>query len=256
MTTQDALPGGSERATAPRWLAREDRRQWIVGVIAISVLVPAIYFGLRDVDEATSASDAFRRTAVPLVIAYGMMQLINVVIYVPLTLFAFRGLEGDDLAAVARFSSPRNAEEERRLRRYGVDEVSTAVGAGFISLACVVVFVLVPSVREEPLVTYGALAAMVGSWIMIVMAFAVRYMRDWATLALESDALDDWTEPPVFLDFVLLSVQVSTGYNLAPRLLVRRAGRRNALTHNVLAYVFNTVIIALVISVALPAVLS
>lgn len=236
----------------PRWLAREDHRQWISGVIAIGVLAPVLYFGVRDVDEANSLIEAFQRVAIPLIIAYGGIQALTVLTYVPMTLWAFRELEGEDLATVARFSSPRNEEEERKLRRSGVDELSTAIGAGVISLMCVVLFIVVPGVREDTLATYATLVAMVASWIMIVVAFAVRYMRDWAG---EGGEFVDSREPVVFIDFVLVSMQVSTGYNLARGMFETRKSRRNALTHNVIAYMFNTVIIALVISVALPSVL-
>jgi uncharacterized membrane protein len=105
-------------------------------------------------------------------------------------------------------------------------------------------------VRESPFATYGALVAMVASWILIVVAFAVRYMRDWAA---DGGEFIESREAPSFVDFLLVSLQVSTGYNLAKGMFETRRSRRNALTHNVIAYVFNTVIIALVISVALPA---
>lgn len=243
---------GSSQAIQPRWLAREDHRQWISSGVAIAVIVPMLYFGMRDVDEANGWLDAVERTANPMIVAYGAMQVMNVLTYVPMTLWAFRAAEGEELATLARFSSPRNAAEERKLRRSGVDELSTAIGAGGISLLSVVVFIAVPGVRENSLTTYATLAAMVCSWIMIAVAFAVRYMRDWAAAGGE---FVDSREPVVFTDFLLVSVQVSTGYNLARGMFETRKSRRNALTHNVIAYVFNTVIIALVISVALPSVL-
>lgn len=241
---------GSSQAMQPRWLAREDHRQWIVGAIGISVLVPLLLPGFSDFDEASTWSDRLERIAVPVIFAYAVMQATSVLSYVPLTLWAFRGAAGEDLATLARFSSPRNADEERQLRWAGFDEVSTAIGAGGISLICVLAFIIVPGVRESPLATYGALVAMVGSWILIVVAFAVRYMRDWAA---DGGEFIESREAPSFVDFLLVSLQVSTGYNLAKGMFETRRSRRNALIHNVIAYVFNTVIIALVISVALPA---
>ncbi len=243
---------GSNQAVQPRWLAREDHRQLIAGTLAIIVIVPMLFFGMRNASETGSWIEAVERTAIPLIFAYGIMQLVNAVTYVPMTLWAFRRAAGEELATLARYSSPRDAKEERKLRRAGVDELSTAVGAGFISLFCVVLFVVVPGVRDSALATYGTLAAMVGSWIVIAVAFAVRYMRDWAG---DGGEFIESREPPVFTDFLLVSVQVSTGYNLARGMFETRRSRRNALTHNVLAYVFNTVIIALVISVALPSVM-
>lgn len=238
---------GSSQAVQPRWLAREDHRQWIVGAIGISVLVPLLFPGFSDIDEAATWLE---RLAVPVIFAYAVMQATSVLSYVPLTLWAFRGVAGEDLATLARFSSPRNADEERQLRWAGFDEVSTAIGAGGISLICVIAFILVPGVRESPLASYGALVAMVASWMLIVVAFAVRYLRDWAA---DGGEFIESREAPSFVDFLLVSLQVSTGYNLAKGMFETRRSRRNALTHNVIAYVFNTVIIALVISVALPA---
>lgn len=54
-----------------------------------------LYFGMRDVDEANGWLDAVERTANPMIVAYGAMQVMNVLTYVPMTLWAFRAAEGE-----------------------------------------------------------------------------------------------------------------------------------------------------------------
>ncbi|SJM55722.1 hypothetical protein FM112_04245 [Gulosibacter sp. 10] len=239
-TPSHASRPGSTRANRPRLLAKEGPRQLfsnLPGLALIIVLIAVLEPGSAARPELFALMTA----------AYGLMLLSSAVLYAVLTFWAFRGIEGEELARAARWSAPQSAREARRLRQFGADEVSIAMWMGFFALLIVGLLVLVPGLREQPYAALGALAAVVASWALIVLGFAVRYLREWA--AADAVRFGDTADPPGLGDFVWLAVQMSTAYGFGQASVRTASIRSTALKHNVLAYVFNTVIIALLISV-------
>ncbi|WP_192496976.1 DUF1345 domain-containing protein [Gulosibacter chungangensis] len=247
----DQTRTGSRRATKPRWLAREEPRQWIATLPGFAAIIWALTWSV-DQDGERDWSVLFSEKSVQLIVLLGVMLLLNALLYFVLTAYAFRGAKGKDLAFIARASAPRTRAEAKRLKQNGLDEVYVAIGAGALSLATLVLLLTGPGVRDSPAATLGTLAAVIGAWLLIILGFAVRYLREWAVRGAIS--FPDNLDPPTLSDFGLVAVQMSTAYGFGHATMRASSVRRAALTHNVLGYVFNTVIIALVISVALPAV--
>lgn len=88
------------------------------------------------------------------------------------------------------------------------------------------------------------LAASAGSWTLMVFQFAIRYLRiDVGRAALEFDLLGE----PRFQDYLTLSVLTSTmsGSGVRCRTSTSWTAMR---THSLLAFAFNTVIVAMTVS--------
>lgn len=236
---------GSSQSVKPRWLAKETPRQYLSSAAAVLAIVPlAVFTGIR-----FDIAEGMPRYLTQLIYIYAVIMIVSTLVYVPLTLFAFRKLSGSALSQVAAWSSPRSEAELANQRRRGTGEVAQAVGSAFVSLAIVVMLLSSTQLRGDLLLSVAALAGVACSWVLILVSFAVRYLREWALGRLHYDFGE---EPPVFSDMVFLSLQMSTAYNLTGAQLRTAALRRAATAHNLLAFVFNTVILALLISVALP----
>ena len=252
MTARAPEPG-SRAAPRPRmrWLAREAPRQIIAGLVPLGP-----FWWLLESNRSTPA-DAPGYFSAPynsiLLWCYGLFIAMLAVLYVGLTWLAFRRLRGEQLRRLAVASAP-GARAKRWLQRFGIDEVSLALwSAAATALSTVLLLTLPNALRAEGPAVLGALLAAGGAWVLIVVGFATRYLRSWALLdAIVLDADDD---PPEFSDFVHLAVHQSTGYGApAGRLRAARV-RRTATLHSVLAWVFNSVIVALLVSLALASVL-
>lgn len=149
--------------------------------------------------------------------------------------------------AVVRASSRVNHRGRVVMRLLGLDAVSLPIWGAVLGIAVVVVLIVTLTLRTSTLVIIGAFATIAASWALMIVAFAVTYLRRWA----ERDEVafpDD--EPRRFDDFVYLSVQVATTFATSD-VTTRSARIRGWVTLNsIIAFVFNTVIIALFLAVA------
>lgn len=238
---------GSSQSPKPRWLAKEAPRQYLSSAAAaLAVLPMVLLLGVR-----FNVEDGVQQYLTHLTYIYAVIMIVSTLVYVPLTLLAFRRLSGPDLRRVAAWSSPRSQAERATQRRWGTGEVAQAVGSAVLSLAIVVMLLSSAKLRGDLMLSIAALAGVACSWVLILVSFAVRYLREWALDRLHYDFGD---EAPVFSDMVFLSLQMSTTYNLGNTVLRTTSLRRVATAHNLMAFVFNTVILALLISVALPSI--
>jgi uncharacterized membrane protein len=98
--------------------------------------------------------------------------------------------------------------------------------------------------RESGWILLLGLAAVAGSWALMVYSFAIRYVRLDATGARFGFDLDG---EPRFRDYLTMSVLTSTlaGANVRCRTSEAWSALR---THSLPAFVFNTIIVAMTIS--------
>lgn len=166
-------------------------------------------------------------------------------VYQLLTWWGFGRADADELVRWARATTPRSASERRLQAWTGSGVRSWAVTAALLALVAVVVVLVVPALREDPLVLASSLLVVVTSWSMVVYAFAVAYLR----LDAESGGLDfPGGDRPVWSDYVYLAVQVNATFSSSDVDASTPAARRLVTTHTLLAFVFNTIIVALLVS--------
>ncbi len=99
----------------------------------------------------------------------------------------------------------------------------------------------------ETLMQTFSLLTVIGAWVSNVASFAVQYAREDADSEQSEFAFPD-TEEPIWADYVSTAAMVSA--SLSPgNVQVRTRSRRNLVAINtVIAFTFNTVIIALLIA--------
>lgn len=108
--------------------------------------------------------------------------------------------------------------------------------------------VIVGGQAHDPVPMTATLLAVVASWLAIHTVFALRYARLYYS---DTPGGIDFhqAEPPRYTDFAYVAFTVGMSFAISDTDLASSDLRRHALRHALLAYLFGTVIIALVINV-------
>lgn len=123
-------------------------------------------------------------------------------------------------------------------------EMDWAVSAASVSLASAVLAALAGGSSGVWLPALVLLTTAV-SWVTVVYAFALRYFRlDAAGERISFDI----EEEAVFVDFVSMSVMVSSVGAMSAGTPRTRAGLNVVRTHTFLAFAFNTLVVAMIVS--------
>lgn len=232
---------GSGRIRPPR-IARDP---WRLNLTLLATLPAAflIGIGLRAWrDDLTELEFVF--------VAVSVVWAVYAAVYLVWTWAAFRRYSGETLRGIVRATTPRTAKARLMMWLLGMDGVSLPLWGAIAGFAGVVALILVPSLRSDGLVIAAAFLLVTGSWVLMITAFAVTYARSWAG----SGGVEiPGEEPERFTDFLYTSVQVATTFATSD-VETRTAAARNWVSLNsVIAFAFNTVVIALFLSVATSA---
>lgn len=168
--------------------------------------------------------------------------------YVILTWLALRGADGATLRAWLTENRAGRRRRRATERLTGSGGPVGAVTFCAVAIAAVVAAAVLPELREDPVVVGLAVAVVVTTWILIAVVFAVHYAREDAQDTGFDFAGTDPQDPPRLSDYWYLAVQVSAAYNSADVTVTTRHLRTALTAHAVVAFVFNTVLIALLVS--------
>lgn len=170
------------------------------------------------------------------------------VAYEILTWRTFRRASAAELSAWLGETTPRQTRAKVLQALSGGGATSWSAQAAVFALLAVIVVSFVAELRDNPLVVSLGLALVIASWLLVVCAYAVSYAReniDSPGLEFPGDTAPTWS------DYVYLAVQVSTTFSSSDVTVLTTAMRRHVAVHSVLAFVFNTVIVALLVSALL-----
>jgi hypothetical protein len=115
-----------------------------------------------------------------------------------------------------------------------------------LAIGSVVVLVFSPSLLKQPWVIALSAAVVTTSWLVTVVSYAVHYARVSSTVGGLTFPGD---ESVVFWDCVYLAAQVQTTFSSSDVTIESTLTRRIVTGHTLIAFAFNTVIIALLIAV-------
>ncbi|MEY8565747.1 DUF1345 domain-containing protein [Corynebacteriaceae bacterium 7-707] len=149
------------------------------------------------------------------------------------------------------------AARDSRTRRSWVGRLSGLTGptdwttaAAVMAVMVTVGIALTPGAKENPVVILCGLAAVAGSWALMVYSFALDYMH--VTVLQDPGETPhltfDFDDEPRFPDYLTFSVTVSTMAFSSPAEATSRRMWRKIRSHVVLAFIFNTVIVAMMVS--------
>lgn len=162
------------------------------------------------------------------------------------TVRTFARLDAGRLRTVLLGSTPRG-----RFGQIGETLSGTgptiAVQWSIIAIAAVLTFTLWPGLLSQPTTVTLSILVVAASWAVTVIAYAVHYARfDAATGALDFPGK---AAGRLFGDYVYLAVQVQTTFSTSDVSLLDVHGRRLVTGHTLVSFAFNTVIIAMLITV-------
>jgi uncharacterized membrane protein len=164
-------------------------------------------------------------------------------------LFLALALKMITTASIADLKKRAGLEEEGRVATLAIVTIATTVA--LIALGLELSEVLQGKSPDKPLRVAIALAAIFGSWFFVNFAFALHYAHEVYRTKLSINALNFPNEKePDYLDFLYFAMVLGTTFQTSDVEIRSRVLRRTAMVHGLVAFLFNTAIIALTVSVA------
>ncbi|MEJ6549972.1 DUF1345 domain-containing protein [Corynebacterium sp. USCH3] len=149
------------------------------------------------------------------------------------------------------------AVRDRKTRRTWAGRISGLTGptdwttaAAMMAVVVTVGIALSPGARENPVIILLGLSTVASSWALMVYSFALDYMQ--VTVLQEPTETPHiafgFSDEPTFSDYLSFSVMVSAMAFAAPAEVTSRRMWRKLRSHVLLAFIFNTVIVAMMVS--------
>ncbi|MGC5616718.1 DUF1345 domain-containing protein [Georgenia sp. Z1491] len=229
-------------------LASELFRVNVASAVALAVtmvaFLPSMSSLVRRLDEYESAREWLRvyfgELTVPIVLVF---WVIFAIVHIVLTHRAFSRMTPIDLRRVAAVQ----VRSRGRWWRAMVGDVSAeswTVQGALVAAVGVLAIAQTDQFRSSTWMLLLGLASVAGSWALMIYAYATRYMRlDVGRRVLEFDLLSE----PRYRDYLTLSVLTSTMQGAGVRCRTSESWSVMR-THSMLAFAFNTVIVAMTVS--------
>ncbi|OYO07773.1 hypothetical protein BI335_20645 [Enemella evansiae] len=230
-----------------RWLLSEQRRAYLAMFI---ILIPA---GAGCLALAFTNRQLLRYSwLVGLVVSWAMYTVVHSL----LTMRTFGVLSGAALGAAVTADPKAQPEKEPRrrglLHRLRNDDSGPAwsIQISLFALVGLVVMVFIPQLRASiPLLALG-LVMVAGAWANIAIMYAVHYAR-FDLLHGGFEFPGDRDSEREFTDYLYLSLAVQATFGTTDTAITSSAARRAVMTQGILAFVFNSVLVAMIVSLML-----
>lgn len=239
------------RSTRPRpaWALREGSRSLVSSTIGALIGIGLLVLALSTSDVAPIG------TVFAIITVWAVFSAVHTY----LTWWTFHGLEGEDLRAAVAFDSERNRRQSRwrgwvdRFLLGNGGAASWSVQISGMAMFAVLVLVLTPGLRGYDLLLVAVLVMAAASWTNVAVTYAVHYAR------VDTAASDDAPlgfpghQRRSFSDYLYFAGAVQTTFATTDVEVRTTAMRRIVTGHGALAFAFNSVIIAILVSLLLGA---
>lgn len=168
------------------------------------------------------------------------------IVYVTWSCLKFAGLSDEELRdAVLGDAQNWSGSHKQSL---GQATTKTSVSAASVAVLVTIVIAAQPAFRGESIYVALALLTVMCSWILMVVAFARSYMLLVFSESQDEHMIFSINEQPRFGEFVTLALAISTMGATSPAQIVSRPGWRLFRTNGFIAFLFNTVILSMMVS--------
>jgi uncharacterized membrane protein len=183
-------------------------------------------------------------SAVAVVVAAYSFSATSSLVFFITTFAVFQDADADSLARWVAATAPTGRLSRVQAEFAGTGPTITVQWSG-LAIVSVVVLALSPHLRQPLVVALGA-AVVATSWLVTIVSYAVHYARVAATVGGLTFPGDRGV---VFWDCVYLATQVQTTFSSSDVVIGTTLTRRIVTGHTLVAFAFNTIIIALLIAV-------
>jgi uncharacterized membrane protein len=166
-------------------------------------------------------------------------------------LIAFRLMYNCDAAHIQKVAAARDDS-----RLVILTLTLLAIGASFAAIAQLIVHAKQPSIDSGEKIAIAAIAMLtiIISWCVTHSAFALHYAHEYYRPGRGSDAQGGLKFPgcdtPDYWDFLYFSVSIGAASQTSDTLISSRNLRRLVTVHSVIAFFFNTAVLALTVNTA------
>jgi len=226
----------SERARTPRLVSDFLRLLFSAAIGLVSTgLAEGLYLGISGKGLSVEAT---------VVVAYIFSSLSSLAYFIT-TFAVFQDAGPGTLARWLAETAPTGRLSKIQASFAGTGPNIPAQWSG-LAIGSVAVLVFSPKLLSQPWVLALSAAVVTTSWLVTVVSYAVHYARIAATVGGLTFPGD---EGVAFWDCVYLATQVQTTFSSSDVTIETTLTRRIVTGHTLVAFAFNTVIIALLISV-------
>lgn len=245
MVRTTSVPRKSRPGRAPKrarthpLLASDAVRGWIPGFVMLPVALgtPFVLVWLgADVDERTVV-------VATLFIAWTFISVLTAI----LTFATFRRASSAELRRWLQETEPPKRTAVLWNILNGGGSTGWAVSGSLLAVTAVLILSFVPDFRESRTVVFSGIAVVVSSLALTISSYAVRYAREWASD--RGGIVFPGGQEPTFMDFNYLAVQVSTSFASSDVTIEHTHARGVVSVHSLISFAFNTIIVALLVSV-------
>lgn len=181
-------------------------------------------------------------------IVYFTAWILFCLLYSTITWRVLSPADGPTLAEWLRENEEQRRSRQRSESMYGTGGPSAAVVLCATALAAVIAVAALPELRTNAVTLCLAVAVVGTTWFLLVVVYALHYARE----SVHAGGLDfpsrGGTDLPVFSDFVYVSTLVATGFATSDVSVRTAKMRRDVTIHALVAFAFNTVVVALLVS--------
>jgi len=230
-----ALPS-SDNARTPRLVSDFRRLLFSAGIGAVLTLVAeGLYLGVSGKGPSVEA----------IVVAAYIFSSISSLAFFITTFAVFQDADPDTLARWLAGTAPTGRLSSIQASFAGTGPNIPAQWSA-LAIGSVAVLVFSPTLLRQPWVLALSAAVVTTSWLVTVVSYAVHYARVAATVG---GLTFPGNRDVVFWDCVYLATQVQTTFSSSDVTIETTLTRRIITGHTLVAFAFNTVIIALLIAV-------
>jgi uncharacterized membrane protein len=225
-------------------LANDTTRAWVASGFSMAVSFATTFAYIR------YSIGGNRQFILLLGVTYTLLagMLVFFVLYEWLTWRTFRRADPGELARWVHGTRPRAGRGVLMRALSDGGAASWSVQAALLSLLAVVLISFPRVLREDLLVVGLGLLLVVSGWLMVAVSYAVGYLRhNVEAVGLEFPG----AQPLVWADYLYLSVQVCATFSTSDVTVLDTTMRRRVTSQTLIAFVFNTVIVALLVSALL-----
>jgi uncharacterized membrane protein len=152
--------------------------------------------------------------------------------------------------SLRRVTAADDSDEQKPLSRFlGLTgTTNTTVSAAVVAVIVTILIAQRPEFRSDPLYILLTLLTVASSWVLMVFSFAQSYLRLGARADHDEHLRFHFAGTARFSDYFTLAAMISTTASAVPAEISSRRAWRVVRTNAIIAFVFNSVIIAMMVS--------